>query len=88
MHRGRKEIRERFGAITLRLRLRRKGEGLCIRSVGTSILGIPLPRSFGIRVLAYETPIDKGSFACSVRVYLPGRIALLRYRGKLSQGDL
>jgi len=86
-HAGRNEIRERFGAITLRLSLRMKGESLCIRSVGTRILGIPLPRWFGIRVVAYETPVDKGSFACSVRVYLPGSVALLQYRGTLSQSD-
>jgi hypothetical protein len=86
-HAGTKEIQERFGAVTLRLRLRTKGEGLCIRSLGTRILGIPLPRSFGIRVVAYETPVDKGSFACSVRVYLPGSVALLQYRGTLSRSD-
>jgi hypothetical protein len=87
-HEGKKEIRERFGAITLRLSLRMKGESLCIRSVGTRIFCIPVPRSLGIRVVAYETPVDNGSFACNVRVYLPGLVALLQYRGTLSQSDL
>jgi hypothetical protein len=86
-HDGKKEIRERFGVVTLRLSLRTKGESLCIRSVGTRILGIPLPRSFGIRVVAYETPVDQRSFACNVRVYLPGSVALLEYRGTLSRSD-
>src|SRR5215471_6923092 len=86
-HAGRKEIRERFGAVTLRLSLRTKGETLSIRSVGTRILGIPLPRSLAIRVVAYERPVDKGSFACNVRVYLPGSVALLEYRGTLSRSD-
>jgi hypothetical protein len=86
-HESQKEIRERFGAITLRLRLRVKGESLCIRSVGTRFLGIPFPRLFGIRVMAYETPADQGSFTCNVRVYLPGSVALLQYRGTLSWSD-
>jgi hypothetical protein len=83
-HEGKKEIQERFGAISLRLCLRVKGESLCIRSVGTRIFCIPVPRSLGIRVVAYETPVDNGSFACNVRVYLPGLVALLQYRGTLS----
>jgi hypothetical protein len=87
-HEGKKEIRERFGAITLRLSLRMKGESLCIRSVGTRIFCIPVPRSLAIRVVAYETPVDNGSFACNVRVYLPGLVALLQYRGTLSQSEL
>jgi hypothetical protein len=86
-HEGEKEIWERFGAITLRLRLRMKGQSLCIRSVGTRILGIPVPRSFGIRVVAYEEPIDNHSFYCNVRAYLPGVGTLLQYRGALSQSD-
>lgn len=86
-HEGKKEIRERFGAITLRLSLRIKEESLCIRSARTRILGIPVPRPCGIRLVAYETPVDKDSFACNVRMYLPGLVALLRYRGKLSQSD-
>jgi hypothetical protein len=85
--RRKKEIRERFGAITLRLRLRIKGESLCIRSVSTKILGAPLPRSWGIRVVAIEKPVDRDSFYCNVRVYLPGAGGLLRYRGTLRQGD-
>jgi len=86
-HEGKKEIRERFGAMTLRLRLRTKGQSLCIRSVGTRVLGIPLPRSFGIRVVAIEKPIDTHSFYCNVRVYMPGFGPLLWYRGTLSQID-
>jgi hypothetical protein len=86
-HESKNEIRERFGAITLRLRLRIKGQGLSIRSVETRILGIPVPRSFGIRVVAYEKPAGNNSFYCNVRVYMPGLGMLLQYRGTLSQSQ-
>lgn len=81
----RREIRERFGIITLGLHLRVKRGGLCIRSVKTRILGIPLPGRLGIRVMAREKPVNDDSFSCNVRVYLPGLPSFLRYRGRLSE---
>ena len=77
------EIWERFGAITLGLHLRVKGRGLCVRSGRTWILGVPLPRWLGVKVVAHERAVNDDSFYCNVRVYLPGAGVLLQYRGKL-----
>jgi hypothetical protein len=77
------EILERFGPFTVHLRLKVKGQSLWVRSSATSLFGISVPASLGIKVVACERPIDENSFYCDIQIRLPGLGRLLRYRGTL-----
>jgi hypothetical protein len=79
----RREILERFGPFTVHLRLQVKGQSLWIRSRSTSLFGMAVPASLGIKVVAYERPIDEHSFYCDIQIRLPWVGRLLRYRGTL-----
>jgi hypothetical protein len=77
------EILERFGPLTVHLCLRVKGQSLWVRSSSTSLFGVGIPASLGIKVVACERPIDEESFYCDIQIRLPWLGRLLRYRGTL-----
>lgn len=81
------EILERFGPVTLGLQLCIKEQGLIVRSTGTRLFGMMLPRWLSIGVAAHEQPVDENSFCCDVRLSMPCLGRLLRYSGKLSFQD-
>src|SRR5258708_26833816 len=78
-----REILERFGPFTVHLRLRVKGQSLWVRSSATSLFGIAVPASLGIKVMACERSIDENSFYCDIQIRLPWLGRLLRYQGML-----
>jgi hypothetical protein len=82
-----REILERFGPFTVHLRLRVKGKSLWVRSSATSLFGITVPPSLGIKVVACERPIDEDSFYCDIQIRLPWLGRLLRYQGTLRFQD-
>jgi hypothetical protein len=79
------EIIERFGLLTLHLRLRVKNGNLWVRSRAARLGGIVLPAGFAIRVVAWERAVDQDSFHVDVRVSSPLIGRLLEYRGRLRQ---
>lgn len=81
---SRAELLERFGPITLHLRLCVKGQSLTVRSRATRLFGMKLPQWLGIRVVAHERPIDESTLYCDIRLFLPWLGGLLQYKGTLS----
>ncbi len=81
------EIRERFGPVTVDLRVSVQGESLRVRSTGTRLFGLKLPRWLSVGVVALEMPRDEISFYCDIRLSMPCAGTLLRYHGTLSFQD-
>jgi len=80
----RNQLVERFGALRFRFELPSDGEGLAMRMVGWSCLGIPLPMAVAPRGTAREWQAD-GRFRFDVPIALPLVGLVVHYRGWLTR---
>ena len=77
-------IRERFGLVTVDLRLEAAPERLAYHVVGWRLGPIPLPRMLAPRTLTHEQIDAEGRFAFDVEIGLPMLGRVVRYRGWLT----
>lgn len=76
-------VRERFGPLSMDLRLTPEGDRLVYRVEGWRLGPIPLPRGLGPSTRAHEEVDAKGRFVFDVEISLPLIGRLVRYRGRL-----
>lgn len=76
-------VRERFGPLSVELRLTPEGERLVYRVEGWRLGPIPLPRFLGPSTRAHEAVDGEGRFVFDVEISLPLVGRLVRYRGWL-----
>lgn len=76
-------VRERFGPLSMDLRLTPEGERLIYRVEGWRLGLIPLPRSLGPSTRAHEEVDAEGRFVFDVEISAPLIGRLVRYRGWL-----
>lgn len=76
-------VRERFGPLSMDLRLMPEGDRLVYRVEGWRLGPIPLPRGFGPSTRAHEEVDVEGRFVFDVEISLPLVGRLVRYRGWL-----
>ena len=76
-------ISERFGLVTVELRLRPEGERLIYEVRGWRLGPLPLPRFLAPRTKTHEQLDAEGRFAFDVEIGLPMLGRVVRYRGWL-----
>ncbi len=76
-------VRERFGPLSMDLRLTPEGDRLVYRVEGWRLGPIPLPRALGPSTRAFEEVDAEGRFVFDVEISLPLVGRLVRYRGWL-----
>ncbi|MDP2765649.1 MAG: DUF4166 domain-containing protein [Brevundimonas sp.] len=76
-------VRERFGPISIDLRLTPEGDRLVYRVEGWRLGPIPLPPALGPSTRAHEEVDAEGRFVFDVEISLPLIGRLVRYRGRL-----
>ena len=78
-------VRERFGPLSMDLRLTPEGERLVYRVEGWRLGPLPLPRALGPTTTAYEEVDAEGRFVFDVEIRLPLVGRVVRYRGWLAR---
>lgn len=76
-------VRERFGPLSMDLRLTPEGERLVYRVEGWRLGPLPLPRALGPTTAAHEEVDAEGRFVFDVKIRLPLVGRVVRYRGWL-----
>lgn len=76
-------VRERFGPLSMDLRLEIEGDRLVYRVEGWRLGPIPLPRALGPSTRAHEEVDAEGRFVFDVEISVPLIGRLVRYRGWL-----
>jgi len=76
-------IQERFGPLTMDLRLTPEGDRLVYRVEGWRLGQVPLPRALAPSTSAHEEVDAEGRFVFDVEISLPLIGRLVRYRGWL-----
>lgn len=76
-------VRERFGPLSMDLRLEPEGDRLVYRVEGWRLGPIPLPRALGPSTRAHEEVDAEGRFVFDVEISAPLIGRLVRYRGWL-----
>ena len=80
-------VRERFGPLSMDLRLTPEGERLVYRVEGWRLGPLPLPRALGPTTTAHEEVDAEGRFVFDVEISAPLIGRLVRYRGWLVRSD-
>lgn len=78
-------VSERFGPLTVDLRLTPEGDRLVYRVEGWRMGPLPLPRALAPRTQAFEEVDDQGRFVFDVEIAAPLIGKLVRYRGWLER---
>lgn len=78
-------VRERFGPLSMDLRLTPEGERLVYRVEGWRLGPIPLPRALAPTTRAHEQVDAEGRFVFDVEISVPLIGRLVRYRGWLAR---
>ena len=80
-------VRERFGPLSMDLRLTPEGGRLVYRVEGWRLGPLPLPRALGPTTTAHESVDVEGRFVFDVEIRLPLVGRVVRYRGWLVRED-
>jgi hypothetical protein len=81
-------IEERFGAVSVRMTLVGRDDGLDMLPVGWRVGPVPMPRVLMPRITAEERVDAEGRHAFDVAIGLPVIGRLVRYRGRLKVEDV
>lgn len=80
-------VSERFGAVTVDLRLTAAADRLAYEVVGWRLGKLSLPRMLAPRTTTFETVDAQGRFVFDVEIRLPWGERMVRYRGRLTRAE-